>query len=163
MTQKPAIFLRPGEGERLDYLDGDVSVVLASGDATGGAFSAVEHRLAPGVAGPPKHYHERMCDSFYVLEGTLSLWVEDRWEAAGPGSFACFPPRVVHTFANNAVESQLEMAAPVRVPGGLEVHGRHDAESQRRARRPCRTADRTLRVILPRRRTLPRARSGRPA
>src|ERR1700678_4787387 len=92
MTRKPAIFLRPGEGERLDYLDGDVSVVLASGDATGGAFSAVEPHLAPGVAGPPKHYHERMCDSFYVLEGTLSLWVEDRWEAAGPGSFACFPP-----------------------------------------------------------------------
>jgi quercetin dioxygenase-like cupin family protein len=118
MTRKPAIFLRPGEGERLDYLDGDVSVVLASGDATGGAFSAVEHHLAPGVAGPPKHYHERMCDSFYVLEGTLSLWVEDRWEAAGPGSFACFPPGGVHTFANKS--DQAVRVLNVNSPGGWD-------------------------------------------
>jgi len=118
MIQKPAIFLPPGGGERLDYLDGDVSLVLASGEATGGAFSAVEHRLAPGVPGPPKHYHERMCDSFYVLAGTLSLWVEDRWEDAGPGSFACFPPGVVHTFANRS--DRLARVLNVNSPGGWD-------------------------------------------
>lgn len=96
----PAVFLRPGEGELLDYGDGDASLVLAPGDAAGGAFTVVEHRLAPGAEGPPPHYHERMCDAFYVLEGVLTLRVGDRVEEAPAGSFACFPPGVVHTFSN---------------------------------------------------------------
>lgn len=125
-TQRPALggaalppmFLRPGEGELLDYQDGDTTLVLASGDATGDALTVVEHRLAPGTKGPPLHYHERLCDAFYVLEGTLTLRVGERTEEAPAGSFACFPPGVVHTFSNPGDE-------PVRVlnlnaPGGWD-------------------------------------------
>jgi quercetin dioxygenase-like cupin family protein len=114
----PPIFHRPGEGEVLDYGDGDVSIVLAAGDATAGAFSVVEHRLRPGAEGPPPHRHERLCDAFYVLEGTLTLRIEDQTVTAAAGAFACFPPGVVHTF-HNATQ------APVRVlninaPGGWD-------------------------------------------
>jgi len=42
----PPIVLAPGGGELLDYGHGDVSVVLAAGEATEDAFSVVEHRLA---------------------------------------------------------------------------------------------------------------------
>jgi len=39
---------------------------------------------------------------FYGLEGTLSLRLGDRIIEAGPGSFACVPPGVVHTFRNDS-------------------------------------------------------------
>jgi mannose-6-phosphate isomerase-like protein (cupin superfamily) len=114
----PAIVVLPGDGERLDYGDGDVSVVLAGGEGTGGAFSVVEHRLAPGAVGPPLHRHEQLVDAFYVLEGSLTLRVDDRTVVAAAGTFACFPPGVAHTFANHSRE-------PVRVlnvnaPGGWD-------------------------------------------
>ncbi|RSM62494.1 cupin domain-containing protein [Amycolatopsis sp. WAC 01376] len=115
----PAIFLRASdEGEVLAYGDGNVSSVLASGDATGGAFSVVEHRLRPGAGGPPLHRHERLCDSFYVLEGTLTLRIGEHTVSAGAGSYACFPPGVAHCYRNDT-------DAPVRMlninsPGGWD-------------------------------------------
>ena len=39
---------------------------------------------------------------FYVLEGTLTLRLGDEEIEAGPGSFACVPPGVVHTFRNGS-------------------------------------------------------------
>jgi quercetin dioxygenase-like cupin family protein len=114
----PPIFHRPGEGEVLDYGDGDFSIVLADGNATREAFSVVEHQLRPGAEGPPLHRHERLCDAFYVLDGSLTLRVEDQTVTAAAGAFACFPPGVAHTFFNAT-------QAPVRVlninaPGGWE-------------------------------------------
>ena len=114
----PPLLLRPGTGELLDYGDGDVSVVLAAGTATGDAFSVVEHRLAPGAQGPPLHRHAHLCDAFYVLEGTLTLRVGEDTLLAEAGTSACFPPGVAHTFLNPG-------DAPVRVlninaPGGWD-------------------------------------------
>jgi quercetin dioxygenase-like cupin family protein len=45
---------------------------------------------------------------FYVLEGTLTLRLGDRTIQSRPGTFACVPPGVVHTFRNDS-------DAPVRV------------------------------------------------
>ena len=55
---------------------------------------------APGFPGPPPHVHDRLHDMFYVLKGTLSMRVGDEQLEAGPGTFVCVPPGVVHTFAN---------------------------------------------------------------
>jgi quercetin dioxygenase-like cupin family protein len=114
----PAVVLSPNSGDVLDYSNGDLSVILATGEMTGDAFSIVEHRLAPGAQGPPLHRHERLCDAFYVLEGSLTLRVEDQTLTADAGAFACFPPGVAHTFLNAS-------QAPVRVlninaPGGWD-------------------------------------------
>lgn len=114
----PPVLLRPGEGDLLDYKDGDSTMILAPGDATGGAFTIVEHSLSPGAEGPPPHYHEYMCDAFYVLEGTLTLLVGDRAVDAPAGSLACFPPGNIHTFSNPSDD-------PVRIlnvnaPGGWD-------------------------------------------
>ena len=112
------MFLRPEEGEVLDYGDGDITLILASGDATDGAFTVVEHRLAAGAEGPPPHYHEQLCDAFYVLEGELTLRIGGRTETAPSGSFACFPPGVVHTFSNPS--DQPVRVLNVNAPGGWD-------------------------------------------
>ena len=38
----------------------------------------------------------------YVLEGTLTLRLGDRTIEAGPGSFTCVPPGIVHSFRNDS-------------------------------------------------------------
>jgi oxalate decarboxylase/phosphoglucose isomerase-like protein (cupin superfamily) len=68
---------------------------------------------------------------FYVLEGTLTLRLGDRTVEAGPGTFACMPPGVVHTFRNDS-------DGPVRflnfnTPAGWENYMRDLAEAARSA------------------------------
>lgn len=62
--------------------------------------AVVDSTVPPGFRGPAPHRHERMHDLFYVLEGTLVLYVEGREVPLGPGGFARVPPGVAHTFAN---------------------------------------------------------------
>ena len=71
------------------------------------AFSLAEATIQPGTSGPPLHSHRELLDSFYVLEGTLTVQVGDEEVEAGPGAYVCAPPGVVHTYANRS-------ASPVR-------------------------------------------------
>ncbi len=89
----------PGEGEHHDAGAAQV-FIKAAGEHTGDSFFLAESTLAPGFAGPPPHRHRELHDMFYVLEGTLTLRLGDREIEAGPGTFACVPPGVVHTFRN---------------------------------------------------------------
>jgi quercetin dioxygenase-like cupin family protein len=101
--------------------------IKATAEDTGGEFYLAETTVEAGFPGPPPHTHERLTDMFYVLEGTLTLHVDGEESEAGPGSFACFPPGVVHTFANRS-------DAPARflnfsTPGGFEGYMRSLAEA----------------------------------
>ena len=66
-----------------------------------------------------------------MLEGTLTLRLGDREVEARPGSFACVPPGVVHTFRNDS-------DGPVRLlnfntPAGWENYMRDLAEAAQSA------------------------------
>ena len=120
--------LGPGVGERHDAGSAQIAI-KATGEHTGGTFFLSESMLAPGFAGPPPHRHRELHDMFYVLEGTLTLLLGDREVQAAPGTFACVPPGVVHTFRNDS-------EAPVRVlnfntPAGWEEYMRALAEAAR--------------------------------
>jgi mannose-6-phosphate isomerase-like protein (cupin superfamily) len=112
-----AIVRRPGEGESI--LRGAVVFKAEASDGEG-TFSLTETTLPPGFPGPVPHVHERTLDSFYVLDGVLTVALGDREAEAGPGSYAIVPPGNVHTFANRT-------DAPVRMlnlmaPGGFEQY-----------------------------------------
>jgi mannose-6-phosphate isomerase-like protein (cupin superfamily) len=94
-----AVVHGPGEGEVLPVGPGQV-VIKAGGEETLGTFFLSESTLAPGMPGPPLHTHEHVVDMFYVLEGTLTFHLGDDQRRLGPGSFACVPPGVAHTFLN---------------------------------------------------------------
>jgi quercetin dioxygenase-like cupin family protein len=108
-----------GPGEGTTYRVGTAtSLFKATREATGGFFSLAEVTIQPGTSGPPPHSHRELLDSFYVLEGTLSVRVGDDEVDAPAGTYACIPPGIVHTFANQSAE-------PVRflnlnTPGGWE-------------------------------------------
>ena len=92
----------------------------AEGSDTEGTFALSETTLAPGFPGPVPHVHREMVDSFYVLEGELTVLLGEETAQAGPGSYALVPPGTVHTFSNRSDQ-------PVRVlnlmaPGGFEQY-----------------------------------------
>ena len=58
--------------------------------------------IEQGFPGPPPHVHDTLHDMFFVLEGTLTMRLGDETMEAGPGTFICVPPGVVHTFSNRS-------------------------------------------------------------
>jgi mannose-6-phosphate isomerase-like protein (cupin superfamily) len=124
-----AVVHRPGEGERHAAGPGTEVVIKATGDDTAGSFFLSESVIAPGFPGPPPHVHEQLHDSFYVLEGTLTVLLGDETLAAGPGTFICVPPGIVHTFRNPG--DQHVRFLNFNTPSGWEHYMRSLAEAAR--------------------------------
>jgi mannose-6-phosphate isomerase-like protein (cupin superfamily) len=92
------LVLGPGEGRR--YPMGRLSAVFkADGAETAGGYSVSEWWLEPHTKGPGAHHHPED-DVNFVLEGTLSFFVDDEWIDAPAGSFVLLPGGVTHTFEN---------------------------------------------------------------
>ena len=97
---RAAIFLPPGEGRA--YGMGRINAVFkADGDETQGGYSISEWWLEPHTQGPGAHSHEED-DVFYVLEGTMSFLIGDRWIEASRGSFVVAPGGMTHDFENRS-------------------------------------------------------------
>jgi quercetin dioxygenase-like cupin family protein len=113
-----AVLRRGDEGELIEIGPSARGVVKAGADDGIGSVTVIDFELAADSPGPPPHLHERLTDSFYVLEGTLTVLLGDEEHEALAGSYALIPPGNVHTVSNRTGE-------PVRflnvtTPGGLE-------------------------------------------
>jgi mannose-6-phosphate isomerase-like protein (cupin superfamily) len=75
------------------------AVFKADGGETVGEYSISEWWLEPNTTGPGAHSHAED-DVFYVLEGTMSVLVDDRWIDAPKGSFVLVPAGTTHDFEN---------------------------------------------------------------
>ena len=62
--------------------------------------SLFEFSIAPGF-NTGAHYHTKIEELFYVLEGELDLRCGDRTVRAGPGTFVFVPPGTAHAFGNS--------------------------------------------------------------
>ena len=96
MTAPRAIVVRPGEGHHV----GNVEFLARTADTE--RFNLAIVTKEPRSEGPPTHRHAAEDDSFYVLEGELTLVLDNEEIVAGPGTFVLVPPGVRHTFANRA-------------------------------------------------------------
>lgn len=109
--------LEAGEGRRLALGQTSTTIKAGSDDALG-SFALMELDIAPDFPGPVLHEHERVVDSFYVMEGELALQLGDERLAAPASAYAFVPPGNAHTFsgaANGRVRALNLMA-----PAGLE-------------------------------------------
>lgn len=95
------VILRRGEGETIGGGPA-VAVIKASRESTGGGFTMSDTTIQPGFQGPPRHRHRALTDTFYVLEGTLTVRVGDESIDAEAGDYVCVPPGNVHTFSNRS-------------------------------------------------------------
>jgi quercetin dioxygenase-like cupin family protein len=116
--QARTVVLAPGEGRRYDM--GRIQAVFkADGAETAGGYTISEWWLEPDTTGPGAHSHPED-DTFYVLEGTMSVLVGDEWIDAPKGSFVLVPGGTVHDFENRG-----ETRAGVLnfgSPGNFEQH-----------------------------------------
>jgi quercetin dioxygenase-like cupin family protein len=88
---------RGGSGMR-HPLSGDVAFKLR-GDQSGGALTAFETVVAPGL-GPPLHTHAREHETLFVIDGEVRFRLGDDVHVGGPGAFAFVPRGVPHTLQN---------------------------------------------------------------
>jgi len=90
-----AVFLPPGEGERLEGKNRTATIKTGRDE-----LSLIEFELEPGFEGPDPHTHDDHVDSFYVLEGEPEFLAGDERLRLGAGSYFAAPIGVVHTFSN---------------------------------------------------------------
>jgi mannose-6-phosphate isomerase-like protein (cupin superfamily) len=78
-------------------------------------FLVVDH--VAYASGPPLHTHATQEDSFYVLEGVLTVQLDDEVVELGPGDFATAPPGVAHSFTNARPEQPVCRGLNLMTPG----------------------------------------------
>jgi mannose-6-phosphate isomerase-like protein (cupin superfamily) len=115
-TARDPIVLAPGAGR--PYPMGRIAAVFkADGRETAGRYAISEWWLEPRTTGPGAHAHDED-DVFFVLAGTMSFLLGDRWIDCAAGAFVLVPGGTVHDFENRgAVRAGV---LNVSVPGGFE-------------------------------------------
>ena len=91
----------------------------ADGEETASRYSISEWWLEPHTQGPGVHAHAED-DVVFVIEGTMSFFVEGEWIDAERGSFVLVPGGSPHDFENRspARAGALNFSAP----GDFEQH-----------------------------------------
>jgi quercetin dioxygenase-like cupin family protein len=99
MTTDPAPYaLGPEQGEALWGIDGALTTIKASAEHTNGRFSLVEE-IGQLSEGTPLHRHPKDDETFYVLEGEMTFYLDDGDPIpASAGSFVHIPGGAVHAF-----------------------------------------------------------------
>ena len=92
-----SVRLQAGEGESVSLRGTRVTFKVKSGEAEGA--SCTEWIAAPGFD-TGLHVHERLEETWYVLDGELEFQLGDKVVNAGSGACVFVPPRVPHAFAN---------------------------------------------------------------
>lgn len=104
MSEGGAYVHQATEGE-LRWMGETSTRFLATGEQTGDAFCLVDERASRGES-VPLHRHPDDMESFYVLEGELTLYLGDETGVSAPaGSFAHVPGGTVHGFRVNSDEA----------------------------------------------------------
>jgi mannose-6-phosphate isomerase-like protein (cupin superfamily) len=92
--------LARGEAERHYTARGSEMFFKAVAEQDGGDFSLMERTLPPGGRRPPPHRHTNCSEAYFVLDGLVSVTVEDGELAVGPEGFVLVPRGTAHTFGN---------------------------------------------------------------
>ena len=96
---KPKIIaLKSGEPSEFTYDAGTVKY-LASSEDTNGAWSLVELKEMPGYK-TNLHRHNNTDEAFYVLEGVLTIKVNDKTSEYPAGSYVLVPRGTPHAQGN---------------------------------------------------------------
>ncbi len=90
-----AVFLRPGEGERLEANNRLADLKVGRDE-----LALIEFEITAGFEGPDPHSHDDHIDSFYVLDGEVDFLLGDEWLRLPAGSFVAAPIGATHAFAN---------------------------------------------------------------
>src|SRR5919205_403714 len=113
-TQPAPTIVGPRDGRSVDLASIGVRFMLGAEETAGGAFSLVEHPIAPRTLAAPLHRHGREDEYSYVLEGRIGALLGDEVLVAEAGDLLFKPRNQWHTFWNAGDEPAriLEIIAP---------------------------------------------------
>ena len=100
MSNRPFVLLRPGDGERLRFLDDSLLIIKDGGDDTGDAVVHYEYVAKPAAKGSPQHIHHGHDETFCVVDGEFEFALGQQTVVAGPGSFLLVRRGQPHGFRN---------------------------------------------------------------
>ena len=99
---------------------GDKVTFLVTGEQSGGACFIFETMVPPG-GGPPPHLHRHEDESFYLLQGNLTIQAGGRTYQASRGDFIHLPRGIEHSFKNERnVDARMIVTASPAGPVGLQ-------------------------------------------
>jgi quercetin dioxygenase-like cupin family protein len=99
---------------------GDKVTFLVTGAESSGACFIIEGMAPPG-GGPPPHVHHFEDESFYILQGTVTVQAAGQTFQASPGDFVHIPRGTVHSFRNDGrVNAKAVITVSPAGPAGLE-------------------------------------------
>lgn len=101
-----------------------------TGAESGGALTIIYGEV-PAGPGPPPHVHEREDETFYVLEGKLTVHRGGDVLTVGPGEAAFLPRNEKHTFTNDGgpPAKLLILAQPAGIEGFFAEGGEPATQS----------------------------------
>jgi mannose-6-phosphate isomerase-like protein (cupin superfamily) len=100
--------LGAGEGSARYTARGSVMLFKAMATQTDGDLSLMERTLPVGGRRPPAHRHTNCSEAYFVLDGLVSVTVEDEELQLGREGFVLVPRGTAHTFGNGGdVEARL--------------------------------------------------------
>jgi len=108
-------FKRAPSIETSTWYKGILISTLASEQDTDGAFEFVESKMKQGTE-PPPHVHDREHEMFFVLAGTLNVYVGDECLEAHAGECVFLPRRQPHAFRIQSPEIHMLV---LMTPGGF--------------------------------------------
>jgi len=74
--------------------------IHVAGADSGDRLSMLEYVAPPYFRGAPLHYHEKMTETFYVLQGALDVTVDGEKRLVYAGEYAIVHPGMRHAFRN---------------------------------------------------------------
>ncbi len=96
---------------------GSAYTFLATGEQTGGKYALIEAFIPSGV-GPPLHHHDNEDEIFFMLDGAITVTVDEQELHIQRGDFVQLPKGSVHTFRN--VRQQPARMLILLSPAGLD-------------------------------------------
>jgi mannose-6-phosphate isomerase-like protein (cupin superfamily) len=118
-----ATFVQSDRTEPLRFIDNLVHVHV-DGEASNGRLAVIEDRGRRGTM-PPLHVHHRDDETFYVIEGEVSLFVGGRELTLTAGQAALAPREIPHCYR---VESEQARWLVITTPAGFESFVRRVSE-----------------------------------
>lgn len=131
MDAAPRAVSVPRDSGEARWFLGTLATIKIAGEQTGGRYAIFEN-LLPHEAAPPLHCHPQD-ETFYVIEGALTVWLDGEPKHCGAGSIAFFPGGSPHTFF---VESETARVLVLSTPAGIERFVRALSEPAQERRLP---------------------------
>ena len=103
-SENASLIVGPDDGKVLPNPIGGRMTVKVRDEDTTGAYSIHDNTIPPGSPGPRPHIHRNHEETFYVLEGELTVQAGTRTVTAPAGSFVVIPRGVVHQPSNPSSE-----------------------------------------------------------